>query len=210
MDWFRNTEWSQEIERSFFARLGRSRTDFHKSQYLRIQAVHLAATGRRDLVQVAMRLVDTLLADYPHEMELASAYHQRGQCRERLGDRAGALRDFERAVITERTTRSIKTSAALDFAWLVMTGRASEFYDKAVQFAFEYESPFPIDIFRRAAVLAFIAADRGDIVGAKAHAREAVDAADRSESGLRYHKTLGLMGSGHAGAVEKLRRLAAE
>jgi hypothetical protein len=53
-DWFRQTTWSAGQAASFFQRLERSRSPFHRAQYLRVQAVTLANSGERDNLLVAL------------------------------------------------------------------------------------------------------------------------------------------------------------
>src|SRR5205809_238226 len=60
-DWFRQKTWSEDIARKFFARLGRSRTPYHKAQYVKIQAVELLQTGALPNCHHAIELVDYLL-----------------------------------------------------------------------------------------------------------------------------------------------------
>ena len=70
-DWYRLTSWSESDQEAFFARLNRSRTLYHKSQYARIQAGHLKEAG---YVKESLELLQRLYEEWPHESQLPSAY----------------------------------------------------------------------------------------------------------------------------------------
>jgi len=55
-DWFRNEDWSPEIEEQFFRKLGRARSQ--KAQYLRVQAYTL----RKTRPEIALKLLETYFA----------------------------------------------------------------------------------------------------------------------------------------------------
>jgi len=76
-DWFRRSTWTAQDEADFQANLGRSRSIFHKEQYLRIQAARLAAVGSEPLIEAALRLLDQLISQFPHDSQLALAFQQR-------------------------------------------------------------------------------------------------------------------------------------
>ena len=76
-DWYRRTTWTDTDRAEFHARLKRSRGAFHKAQYLRIQAHHLA---KANLTQGAVELLDQLIADFPDPSQLAQAHLQYAEC----------------------------------------------------------------------------------------------------------------------------------
>jgi hypothetical protein len=60
-DWYRNQEWNQEIEESFFEKLKRSRSQ--KAQYLLIQAYYLVESHP----DVVLRLAEYERRNCPDE-----------------------------------------------------------------------------------------------------------------------------------------------
>ena len=64
-DWYRKTTWTEQDRSEFWLRLNRSRNDFNKAQYLRIQALTLEETGVEANIHASMELLDGRLADYP-------------------------------------------------------------------------------------------------------------------------------------------------
>ena len=73
VEWFRRTTWTAADAADFAAHLKRSRSDFHKAQYLRIQAGHLHAVGVPELTAVALGLLGQLVTDWPSESQLSIA-----------------------------------------------------------------------------------------------------------------------------------------
>lgn len=209
-EWFRRTSWSPDDEREFFARLKRSRGARNKSQYLRIQASHLEGTGDSRLVEVSLGLLSLLLRDYAEPSQVACAWKQRASCHERLDQIDEAMEAYRKAIQAEQEQPNWKTGAALDFAWLVATRRLRFVYEEALRLldASQASVTFPLDAFRHSAIRAMIAADRGDRASAGRFAQAALESADRKESGFRYHKNLGLVGSKHREVVEQLKRWA--
>lgn len=101
-EWFRRTTWTPEDQADFAAHLARSRTSFHKAQYLRIQASHLREVGRPAFAVAALQLLDQLLAEYPEPSELSMTHLQRAECLLDLGRSEEALGAFRRALSTQR------------------------------------------------------------------------------------------------------------
>src|SRR4051794_5471496 len=97
-DWYRQTVWSPAHETSFFQRLARSRSPFHRGQYLRIQALTLAETGQPSNLRVALGLLEPIFADYPDASDVSMAYLQAARCHDALGDLEAATEHFERAL----------------------------------------------------------------------------------------------------------------
>lgn len=78
-NWYRNTIWNEEIERSFEERLKRSRGSFHKAQYVRIQATYLLRTKSKEYQAVGAELLKRTISDYPDEyLEVTCALEQLG------------------------------------------------------------------------------------------------------------------------------------
>src|SRR5262245_1457138 len=112
-EWFRRSTWTRADQDDFNARLRRSRPH-SRSQYLRIQAVHLAEAGR---CTDALSLLETLIADYPDQLQLASAHRQRGECLMELGNANAALEAYQDAIRAQRAFPNVRTPAPLDFGF---------------------------------------------------------------------------------------------
>jgi tetratricopeptide (TPR) repeat protein len=85
-DWYRNTIWTKEIEEAFESRLKRSRGNFHKAQYLRIQASYLIDSPHKPSQEKGVELMHRLFSSYPEEIfetisgreQLADHYFKNG------------------------------------------------------------------------------------------------------------------------------------
>jgi len=210
-DWYRRTTWSREDQEAFHQRLRRSRTSFHKAQYARIQAAYLETTGVPQLIKAALGLLDLVLAEWPEPSQLACLFHQKATCCRRLGDVDAAVKSFRKALETEERYRGYQTRARIDFVWLIATNKLESLYSEALSL---WESPpdawyLPIDQFQRCGAMALILEAQGQRTEAAHYAQYALEAASQQESGLRYHKDLGLVGTEHAAIIEHIRRLAA-
>jgi len=181
-DWYRRTTWSDRDREEFNARLKRSRGDFHKAQYLRIQAFHLSQVG---LHTAAIELVDRLLAEFPVDFEMASAHQQKTESLAKFGRTAEAIDEYRASLESERKYPGFRTSAWLGFAWLVADERLTDLYDEVLGVLDEFyrqHSPltFPVDAYRFWAVKSVIADFKDERAAAEEFARSAL--AERQES----------------------------
>jgi hypothetical protein len=182
-DWCRNTTWNAEIEADFRRRLRRARD---KSQYLRIQAWHLAESHP----SVALNLLDQYFS-LGERVDLA----HKGRVLTALGDFDGALSSYEAALERERQLPSYKTSAYLDFACLVVEHQIETRYSRALEILDTHRDRlvFPIEHYRSNGARALILQQFGRTQEARAAAALAVAAARATQSGFRYHRNLGLV-----------------
>ena len=208
-DWFRNRTWSESIARAFFARLERSRSIFHKAQYLRIQALTLEQTRVVSHVRIALELLQRVFVEFPDGSQLAAAHLQAARCHAELGDVATAVDQFRAALDAQSRCPGYDPGTALEFPWFVVERELSSHYDEALEVLATARLAFPVQYFQAAAVRAFVAEFRGDPEAASRNAREALGAAERQESGFRYHQSLGLVGDTHEATVARLKKLAA-
>ena len=199
-DWFRNADWNEAVERTFNEKLHRAR---RKESYLRIQACTLA----RAYPEVALKLLEQYFAlkdDFDH----AQAHVDRATAFLALGRINEAINSYEAALAREVEFPNLETQAYLDLPYLIATRGVREKYAHAVQLLEKHKTRlmFPVDHFRWHATYALIASESHDAVGAKEHAKRALDAAAHDHSGFRYHPSIGLVTDQYAEVVQKLER----
>jgi tetratricopeptide (TPR) repeat protein len=189
-EWFRNQKWDAATEAHFNEKLRRARD---KAQPLRIQAGYLVNTNPK----AALALLDRYFALGNH-FDIAQAFLDQAEAHLTLGAQEEALRSLENALQREREFPNVKTSAWSRFTLLVAERKLDHRYDKALQVL--EENPlrshlFPVDAFRWHAALALIADAQGLRDDAAKSAAKALEFADLTDSGFRYHPDVGLVGS---------------
>jgi len=196
-DWYRKTTWTAADQADFFTRLNRSRTAGNKAQYLRIQAYLLEGVGSHEMLRASLELLDKMFAEFPERTQLASAYSQKASCLAKLGNIDDAIVNYQHALRTEREFPQVGTYAFMDFGKLVAENKLAQFYDEALSLLEAGLNSrgiqFPADTFKALGIRSLIAAQRGQIREAKELARNALEAAAKIDSGLRYHPTVGLV-----------------
>jgi tetratricopeptide (TPR) repeat protein len=205
-DWFRNHNWSPAISAAFFARLAKSKGSAKRAQYLRIQAVELASTGKEKLVRAAMQLLEQHLDEFSDPYEQTQAHAQAAECNALLNQVDKAIDHFRASLIANKQAPNIDCGVAVEFPWLIACHRRKDLYDEALELLPEDAGLFPVSRFKASAVRAVIADARGQAPEAVRNAQVALEAASQTESGLRYHKALGLVGPNHKEMVQWLRK----
>src|ERR1700737_4923308 len=115
VEWYRRTTWTTADAVDFTARLERSRSAYHKAQYLRIQAGHLHTVGSPELTLVALGLLDQLLREWPDESQVSLAHMQRAECLVDLGQPIEALAAYRDALEARRKAPNWRNDAHLAF-----------------------------------------------------------------------------------------------
>ena len=123
--WYRNRDWSPEIEAEFEKRIARGRSQ--KAQHLMIQGMALIPRHP----DVAARLLERSIA-LDDEFQLNQAYCQLALARLARGDVEGALQAYEAALEAQLKRPNIQTGAPLDYAFTVAWFERSERYELAL------------------------------------------------------------------------------
>ncbi|MBN9519148.1 hypothetical protein J0H58_11615 [bacterium] len=181
-DWFRRTTWTPADREAFFARLRRSRTTFHKAQYLCLQAGTFLGCRTPEGTAAALELTEVLLRDYPDPFELASAHLIRAEYLESQGDVPGAVEAYRHALQAQRDHPRVRTTAPQGFAWLVATRPLPDLYREALAGLDEFGETD--GSYRSRGARALIQFALGDRAAAGRSARLALEAA-AGRSGLR-------------------------
>ncbi|MBX3724803.1 MAG: hypothetical protein KF823_02665 [Xanthomonadales bacterium] len=205
-DWFRNHTWSPAIAEAFFARLAKSRGSGNRAQYLRIQAVELASTGKESLVRVALQLLEQHLEEFSDPYEQTQAHAQAAECHVLLKQPEQAFEHYRASLRANRQAPNLDCGVAVEFPWLIASLRRSDLYDEAIELLPDDTGPFPVSRFKASAARAVIADARGQAPEAVRNAYAALEAASQTESGLKHHRALGLVGPGHMEMVQWLRK----
>ena len=206
-EWYRRRVWSSEDAKEFENKLLRAHSR-NRAQYLRIQAYHLAEAS---LHAPALQLLDRMLMEYPGDLFIALAHHQRADLLLRLSKPEEAIVAYRQAMEAQRKNPNVRTGAYLDFAWLVANNPGRSFLDEAIEVLKEFggEEAWPIARFKYFGVLAIIHAAKGNLPLASRHAKNALAAMDAKESGFRYHRNLGLVRDVEHTIINRLIDLAA-
>lgn len=195
-EWFRRTVWSVADREDFHARLKRSRSAGNKAQYLCIQAGYLADAGYH---AEAIELLDQFFAECPEQIQLAQAHARKADSLAKLGEIEAAIHEYRAALQTEREFPNVRTNAWLDFGWLVVEKELKSIYDEVSQILHEFRKEgglkLPAVEYQYATIQAILADSRGERTRAREFAKQALFEASKSYSGLRYHPTVGLVGT---------------
>lgn len=206
-DWYRRTKWSEDDAVEFHARLKRSRGQFHKAQYVRIQAGYLYNAG---LIEQATELLQLLFREYPDASQLAQAHVQHAECLLAFGKTEEAVIAYKSAISAEQSYPGVKTQVWLDLPWLIVTQKMRHLYSDARKLLDTHKTGimFPVDEFRYAASLSFLADEYGDSILAAKQARNALASSQKEKSGMRYHPEIGLVGDRYSQEISRLQQIA--
>ncbi len=204
-DWYRNKSWSPRIEKRFFEKLQRARSQ--RDQYLVIQALTLA---RRE-PDVARRLVDHYFETRTTEYDDMRALLARADSYDASGDLGQAIEAYKAVLAREAEFPNHQSNTYATLPYFIARNRIESEYAFALQLlqSDAYAATFPIDLFRQQASLALIYDAQGQDDQARFFAKLALGTANIRKSGFRYHQDLGLVGKGDDETVKKMYQLSA-
>jgi tetratricopeptide (TPR) repeat protein len=192
-DWYRRSTWLPQDQTEFFSRLKRARSS-SRGQYLRIQANYLSEAK---LFAEAIDLLSLLLSEYRDELQTAQAYLQQAECYAALDQDDLAIEAYRNSLESERNYRGIRTEAWLEFSSFIVRKKLISLFPEADQILSEFNTTgamaFPRQRFEFHFARAHIANHQNDRVARRTHAERALEAADETHSGFRYHSQIGLV-----------------
>lgn len=211
-NWYRNTNWNDQIESEFEARLKRSRGNYNKAQYLRIQASYLLESSVKTLQEKGIEYMERVIKDYPEE-------HSSTICaNEQLGDYYLKNNSFNKAekhfrVVVEHyysQNRSGTTGMAdLKLCQVILESEQTEKYNEAYKIATEKFAKtggylmMNSDKFYYADLMANLCHKMNRKDEASKYAISALELSNITEPQFNRHKTFGLIKA----KSEQLKRL---
>ncbi len=208
-DWYRKTTWTSDDAEDFFAELARSRTDIHRVQYLKTQALTLKDAEQ---YHAALELVDIAIEKFPNR-ETTQVRKLRAECLWALGEREQSLGAYRAAFQAQREQRNILCNVALAFAEAFHDVDDGAYRVELLELLREEvaqpESFGPFLEFRYALMFTRLLAGLGDTNAAAKWADRALTAQRAKISGLRHYKRVGWASGVDEGTEIWLRQLAA-
>ena len=169
-DWYRRTEWNDEIEADFEARLARARPS-SRAQYLSLQGYALLGANpevAETLLQRAVALED--------EGELPRACCYLALARVAQGDVDGAIQAYDLAIAAERQNPAFRSTAGVDQAFLIALNQRRDLYWTALdQLAMAAGEDWSLAGLEALAAEAIIRSETGDNQLARERAIEALE-----------------------------------
>jgi len=131
-EWYCKRTWTPAHREDFFRRLERSRTAYHKAQYVVIQAETLKKTKKREALLVALELLEMALTKWPKDVQTVRAQYAIAECYVGLGDLPRAVEAHRQVIATMRRHPNWIMPSPVEFAWLVATIPMPKFYKEAL------------------------------------------------------------------------------
>jgi tetratricopeptide (TPR) repeat protein len=200
-EWFRNEDWSPEIEEQFFRKLSRARSQ--KAQYLRIQACYLS----KKKPEIALSLLDRYFELGDHFGD-AQAFVDQAHSFDALGDREQSAASFEKALLREQEFPNSLTQAGYEFPLFVAMHKMASKYGMAIEVTERYRAKavFPVNLFCGFAASALISLELGSEREAADFARQALSAA-AMQSPFPRHSSIGLVDNKYDEVKAQLQKL---
>jgi hypothetical protein len=204
-DRFRNTTWSDAIEEEFSRRLSRARSQ--RDQYPAIQALMLA----RERPDVTFRLVELYFDTRSDDFDDIRAWTAKAEASIRVKDFSSAALAYKLILTRERARPGYKTTAYIDYPFMVAAERLESEYQYALSVLEERKSDvaFPLGRFKGNAAYALILNAMGESNAARPYASAAIAAARERSSEFCHHRKLGLVDPSYAQIAEQLEELTA-
>ena len=195
-DWYRNTEWNEEIESKFFAKLKRSRSQ--RDQYIVIQALALT----KQYPEVSLCLVDFYFESRKNKFDDMRALVARADALLELGDIKKAMEAYRDVLAKEEEFPNHLSNTYVQYPYIVATRSIESEYEFALIVLKKHVSRliFPIEHFMWHAARALIEKDPEQAV-------LALEATEIKNSGFRYHQNLGLVGKEHKKTIKQLHKI---
>ncbi len=212
-DWYRNTVWNEEIEKAFENRLKRSRGDFHKSQYLRIQASCLLSSSNELFSSKGVELMKRVVSDYPNESDSVLANEQLGDFYFAKNDFANAEKYFRAVTEYYYTNNRSNTSflADLKLCEIILKTNQKDKFEEAHKIMKDFEKTggrlvFNSDRFYYGNIRANLCYEMKKYDEAADFARQTLEIAKITEPQFYRHKELGVVNATEE-QIEKLKMI---
>lgn len=194
-DWYRKITWTEGDEEYFFQKLKRAKV-YNRPQYLRIQAVTLIDTNQNNLLDIAEKLLNKLLNDYPDDkLGRSATFYSLGDIYKFRQDYTTAIRYYKEALDFEKIFSNVQTMAYLGYSELIIKTNQTNLYyivEELLKSKLS-ELAFPIVKYKVYSILSIINKQNQNLEQAKEYTVLTEQYANEQTSGLRYHKYLGLV-----------------
>ena len=195
-DWYRNKNWDDQIESAFRARLKRSRGDYYKTEYLRIQGSYLLSSDNPSDQAAGLSLMNEVLALYPDsENTLANKFDALSELgnyyfkRDRFDK---AYEYYKQAIVLDANHTHDHSHAILGFIKSAVLLKQKQDYTYCESFLEKVKDPvFPAEAYDIGLTAAMLYDAMECIEVAKTYAAAALKASEQSSPFVRKGKPLG-------------------
>ena len=196
IDWYRNKKWNEIIEKAFFEKLKRARSQ--RDQYLVIQALTLVKRNP----EVTLRLVDYYFESRKGDFDDVRALLARAEAYLELEEIEKAMAAYRAVLIREEEFPNHQSGAYVDYPYIVATRGIESENENALNVLKKHSSriTFPLDKFKWHSAKALIEKDG-------VSASQALEAAEVKKSGFKFHQNVGLVGKEFADTIKQLRKI---
>ena len=195
MEWYRRKSWTKKDKEEFFTNLNRARK-YNRAQYLKVQAIELIDANNPKLLEIAKSLLIQILEEYPEENnEISSALNSLGDIYRKQNNSEKALTYYKKSIDFEEVYPNVRTESYLTYSELIIKSQQTDKYTFVKELILKHFNSliFPIEKYKTASILSIIYKKENDFKSAALYKNIAEENANKENSGLQYHKYLGVV-----------------